>query len=241
MRTVAIIQARMGSTRLPGKVLADLAGEPMLAHVVSRARRAATLAEVVVATTTAPADRAVSDLCAARGWPCFRGSEDDVLDRFYRAAREHRADVVVRLTGDCPLIDPAIIDQVVRAFHAHRPDYASNVLTPRTFPRGLDVEVFSFEALARAWGEDCNAAWREHVTPYLYRQPQRFRLHRVAADADYSSLRWTVDTPEDWQLIVRLFGALGPDRFSWLDVLALLRDHPDWNEINRRVEQKKVA
>jgi spore coat polysaccharide biosynthesis protein SpsF len=238
MRIVAIIQARMGSTRLPGKVLADLAGQPMLAHVVNRARRAATLADLVVATTTEPADDAIARLCEARQWACFRGSQHDVLDRYYQAARCHDAEAVVRLTGDCPLIDPEVIDLVVQAFEDHQPDYASNVLPPRSFPRGLDTEVMSFAALARAWHEDDNPAWREHVTPFLYRHAERFRLHRVAAPADYSSLRWTVDTPEDWQLAARIHEAIGHDRFSWRDVLALLKRHPEWTDLNRDVQQK---
>jgi spore coat polysaccharide biosynthesis protein SpsF len=241
MRTVIIIQARMGSTRLPGKILLGLAGEPMLARVVSRARRSALASAVVAATTTESADRAVVELCAARGWPCFAGSRDDVLDRFYHAARLHAADVVVRLTADCPFIDPGVIDQVIRAFReGESVDYASNVLPPRTFPRGLDTEVFSFAALERAWHEDDNPAWREHVTPFLYRHPERFRLRRVAAGADYSNLRWTVDTPEDRELAVRVYDAFGHDRFSWQDVLALLGRYPEWLELNRHVEQKAV-
>jgi spore coat polysaccharide biosynthesis protein SpsF len=241
MRTVIIIQARMGSTRLPGKVLLGLAGEPMLGRVVSRARRSALAEEVVVATTTEPADRAVVELCAARGWPCFAGSCDDVLDRYYQAARRHGADAVVRLTADCPFIDPDVIDQVIASFReAEAVDYASNVLPPRTFPRGLDTEVFSFAALARAWHEDDNPAWREHVTPFLYRHPGWFRLRRVAAGADYSGFRWTVDTPEDRELAVRVYDAFGHDRCSWHDVLALLGRHPDWMELNRQVEQKAV-
>jgi spore coat polysaccharide biosynthesis protein SpsF len=240
MKTVIIIQARMGSTRLPGKILKELAGEPMLARVVNRARRTAA-DMVVVATTTEPADRAVAELCAARGWPCYAGSRDDVLDRYYHAARQSAADVVVRLTADCPFIDPGVVDQVIEAFRqGDTVDYASNVLPPRTFPRGLDTEVFSFAALARAWREDADPAWREHVTPFLYRHPERFRLRRVAAGADYSNLRWTVDTPEDRELAVRVYEAFGGDRFSWHDVLALLGRHPDWLELNRHVEQKAV-
>ena len=181
MKTVAIIQARMGSTRLPGKVLLDLAGEPMLARVVHRVQRAASLQEVIVATTVQPADDAITQLCAGRGWPCARGSQDDVLDRYYQAATASQADVVVRITSDCPLIEPDVIDQVVGALLAGQPevDYASNVQPPRTFPRGLDVEVIRFDALERAWREDVDPAWREHVTPYLYRHPERFRIHGV--------------------------------------------------------------
>ena len=242
MRTVAIIQARMGSTRLAGKVLLDLAGEPMLARVMHRVQRASLLDEVMIATTIHPADDAIAQLCAARGWPCARGSPEDVLDRYYQAARVSQADVVVRITSDCPLIEPEVIDQVIHEFLAHQPkaDYASNVQSPRTFPRGLDTEVMRFDALARAWREDTNPAWREHVTPYIYRHPERFRLHDVVNAVDLSSLRWTVDTAQDLEFVRRIYARFGGDTFTWRDVLALLEQHPDWLEINRTVEQKVV-
>jgi len=241
MRTVAIIQARMGSTRLPGKVLLDLAGEPMLARVVNRTRRATTLHELVVATTTEPADEPIVELCATRGWPCFRGSEEDVLDRYYQAANKHRADVVVRITSDCPLIEPEIVNFVVQEFVEKGPlDYVSNTLPPRNFPRGLDVEVMSFKALERTWCEDDNPAWREHVTPYIYLHPERFAFRAVMNDRDYSYMRWTVDTAEDLAFVRRIYDHFGHDYFSWREVLAVLDEHPEWLEINRAVRQKEV-
>ena len=242
MKVVAIIQARMGSTRLSGKVLMDLAGEPMLARVVNRCRRATTLQETVVATTAQPSDDAIARLCAERGWPCFRGSEDDVLDRYYRAALEHKADVVVRITSDCPLIAPTVIDLVVREFTRRQPEvaYASNVVPSRTFPRGLDTEVMQFAALERAWKEDQNPAWREHVTPYLSEVEGRFPVHCVTNDRDYSSQRWTVDTPEDFEFVRLIYQHFGHDRFSWREVLALLERHPEWLEINRHIVQKAL-
>lgn len=239
-RVVAIIQARMGSTRLPGKILKPLAGQPVLARVVDRVRRSRRIGEVVVATTTLPADDAIADLCRSRGWACERGSEEDLLDRYYRAAVAHHADVIVRITSDCPVIDPGVTDSVIDAFLASPCDYASNTLEPRTFPRGLDTEVMSFAALERAWREDRDPAWREHVTPYLYRYPDRFRLRRVANDRDLSFHRWTLDTPEDYELLRRIYDALGSDAFSWTDVLRLFDEHPDWIEINRNVVQKRV-
>jgi spore coat polysaccharide biosynthesis protein SpsF len=242
MSVIAIIQARLGSTRLPGKVLLDLAGAPMLVRVVNRCRRARTLDEVVVATTTRPGDDPIVDLCRARGWPCFRGREEDVLDRYYRAAREFQAEVIVRVTSDCPLIEPEIIDLTVQAFLARGDlDYAGNSLPPRTFPRGLDVEVFSSAALAQAWQEDHNPAWREHVTPYIYRHPERFRLYTLDNDTDLSSMRWTVDTAADLALVRQIYGHFGHDRFSWREVLALLEKYPEWLELNRYVVQKEVA
>ncbi len=241
MTTIAIIQARMGSTRLPGKILHDLAGDPVLVRCVERTRRAATLDEVIVATTEEPADDAVVALCRARGYSCTRGSQDDVLDRYYHAAHHHHADVVVRITSDCPLIEPGIIDRAVRAFRANPCDYASNTLPPRNYPRGLDVEVFRFDALARAWREDQNPAWREHVTPYIYRHPELFKLQAVSNDVDYSHMRWTVDTPEDLAFVRKIYEAFeGHDTFTWHEVLHLLEQHPEWLEINRNVPQKEV-
>ncbi len=242
MKTVAIIQARMGSTRLPGKVLQDLAGEPVLARCVARTLRAETLDEVVIATTVQSADEAIVQLCEERGWPWFRGSEDDVLDRYYQAAVAHRADAVVRITSDCPLIEPEIVDVVVREFQARQPgvDYVANTLPPRTFPRGLDVEVMSLKALERAWQEDQNPAWREHVTPYIYRNLQKFNLQTLSNDVDYSAMRWTVDTPEDLAFVRRIYDYFGRDNFNWREVLKLLEQHSEWLEINQAVQQKTI-
>ncbi len=242
MTVVAIIQARMGSTRLPGKVLLDLAGEPMLARVLSRTRRARTLDQVVVATTVQSADAAIVRLCAEHDWPCFRGSEDDVLDRYYHAAVAHQADVVVRLTSDCPLIEPALVDRVVQEFLDMQPrvDYACNVLPRRTFPRGLDTEVMHFDVLEQAWRQDHNRAWREHVTAYIQRNSDLFRIHGVVNEVDYSHMRWTVDTPEDLAFVRRIYDYFGHGRFSWREVLAVLEEHPEWLEINQRVQQKMI-
>jgi len=241
VNVVAIIQAHMGSTRLLGKVMKELAGEPMLARVVNRTQRAQTLDSVVVATTAQPDDDAIAELCAEHGWPCFRGSEKDVLDRYYHASVAHKVDVVVRITSDCPLIDPEIVDRVVQEFLDSRClDYVSNTLSPRTFPRGLDVEVMAFDALERAWHEDDNPARREHVTPYIYRHPEKFKLHAVTSDVDYSHMRWTVDTSEDLAFVRKIYEHFGNDRFSWRDVLRVLEEHPEWVEINWYVVQKEA-
>lgn len=231
----------MGSTRLPGKVMMDLGGRPILHRVVTRTLRSTLLDEAVVATTAQEADRAIVEYCRQQGWPCFRGSEDDVLDRYYRAASDCGAEIVVRITSDCPLIDPEIIDMVVGKFLSSRDlDYASNTLPPRTFPRGLDVEALSYAALERAWKEDGNPSWREHVTPYIYRHPEKFSLHGVYNDVDCSSIRWTVDTPEDLAFVRKIYEYLGNDGFSWRDVLQVLGKHPEWLEINRHIKQKQV-
>ena len=241
MKVVAIIQARTGSTRLPGKVLEDLAGEPMLMRVVNRVRRASKLGEVVVATTTNADDDHIVELCQERGWPVFRGSEEDVLDRYYQAAVAHNAEAIVRITSDCPLIEPEIVDRVVNEFLSHYPEveYVSNNLQ-RTFPLGLDVEVMSFDALEKAWQEDCNPVLREHVTPYLRRHPEKFRTLNVANDIDYSYMRWTVDTIEDLTFIRKIYNHFQSDTFTWREVLRLLEMHPEWLEINRHVQQKVV-
>jgi spore coat polysaccharide biosynthesis protein SpsF len=255
MRTVAIVQARMNATRLPGKVLLDIAGQPMLVRVVERARRAVFLDDILVATTTDHADDAIETLCQERSYSYFRGSRQDVLDRYYQAACQAQAQVVVRLTADCPLIDPGIIDSVLKEFFGRTPsqlvgiedlpfDFAANRLPPpwkRTYPIGLDVEVCSIQALARAWREADQPHQREHVMPYLYEQEGRFRVLVIDHDPDYGSLRWTVDTPEDLALVREVYAHFqGRDDFSWLQVLELFEQHPDLALINAGVRPKSV-
>lgn len=242
MKIVAIIQARMGSTRLPGKVLEELAGVPMLVRCVTRVLQARLVDEVIVATTAKQVDASIVDLCQANGFAYFRGSEHDVLDRYYGAAVATSAESVVRITSDCPLIAPDVIDRVVQEFVTLQPRvaYACNFLPKRTYPRGLDVEVFRFEALETAWREDTNAAWREHVTPYINRAPERFAAHGVVHDVDYSGYRWTVDTLEDLQFARRVYDHFGDDDFSWHDLLRVLERHPEWAAINQHVQQRIV-
>jgi len=241
MRTVAIIQARMGSTRLPGKVLMDLEGRTILDRVVTRVRRAKSLADVVVATTDLPEDDAIVDECNRLGVRFYRGSSDDVLDRYYRAAAAAEAEGIVRITSDCPLIDPEIIDNLLW-YIANAPpvDYHSNILDYRTFPRGLDVEYMSWSTLETAWKEAIDPAEREHVTLYIYRRPEQFRLSGMRNDDDLSDHRWTVDTPEDLELVRKIYHALGRDDFNLDDVLGVLELHPEWSAINAHIEQKKV-
>jgi len=240
MRTVAIVQARMGSTRLPGKVLQDIGGRTMLARVVEQASRAKLLDAVVVATTTGPADEAIVEECRSLRVPAFRGSEQDVLDRYHDAAHAHDADPVVRITSDCPLLDPDIVDEVISLFRREGPDYASNV-TARTFPQGLDVEVFSRRALDRAWEDARQPYERVHVTPFIYQHGDRFRLATLKADRDYSGYRWTVDTPEDLTFVRNVYDRLGGHgRFGWRDVLSLLEREPRLTDINRGVRQKSL-
>lgn len=244
-RTVAIIQARMGSSRLPGKVLLDIGGEPMLMRVVERVRRAETVDETAVATTRDPADDAVAAFCQVRGIPCLRGSAYDVLDRYYQVARQLKAGTVVRITADCPVIDPGIVDRVVRAFRSSRVDFATNRLPPpfhRTFPIGLDTEVCSFKALETAWREAVQPYEREHVMPYLYNTPGRFRTLVVNSDTDYGSLRWTVDTGEDLEALRRIYAHFAPRAdFSYEELLAYYLSDVELQSVNAAVTHKTMT
>jgi spore coat polysaccharide biosynthesis protein SpsF len=242
LRIIGIIQARMASSRFPGKVLQDIAGKPMLYHVVERARRARTLDEVIVATTTEPDDKAIETYCFEMGCPVYRGSMHDVLDRFYQAAKMHRAEGVVRFTADCPLLDPGVVDHTVKEFLRSGVDFAANRLPPpfkRTYPIGLDTEVCTFSGLERAWKEAVEKHEREHVMPYFYDTPGRFKVQRVDYEVDYGDRRWTVDTPEDLALIQQIFGYF-PERldFSWLEVLALFDRQPELAAINAGIHHK---
>ena len=226
---IAIVQARMTSTRLPGKVLADFTGRPMLACMLDRVRRSARLDRVWVATTTNAADDPVAALCGNLGVPVFRGDEHDVLSRYADAARDADAGVVVRLTADCPLADPAVIDEAVGLLLTHGHDYVSNVIE-RSFPDGLDVEVFTRAALDAADREACSPFQREHVTPYLrtgrYPDAGTFSVGHLRAPADFSHLRWTVDTADDLAHVTRIAERVPPS-CGWLDVVALLVRRPD--------------
>ncbi len=238
---VAIIQARMGSTRLPGKVLMRVLGKPLLEFQIERLARCRQFSKLVVATTEAKGDDAIADFCKAHGVACFRGSEDDVLGRYAGAAAACGAGVVARLTADCPLMDPDVVDRVFAAYAAANSEdaYAQNVLQ-RTYPRGLDTEVFSAAALRRAAAAAHDPYEREHVTPYLQRHPEFFRRVDVVNDTDASRHRWTVDTPEDFDLVRRIIEALYPGRpaFTSAEVLDLLALHPDWVAINAGIRQK---
>jgi glutamate-1-semialdehyde-2,1-aminomutase len=230
---VAIVQARMGSRRLPGKVLADIAGEAMLGRVVARTWCARTVNRVVVATSDTAADDAVEAFCGQKNYAVFRGSEADVLDRYYRAAKVFNAEVIVRVTADCPLLDPEVIDRVVAAYLAGDCDYASNTLVC-TYPDGLDAEVFSATALESAWYTARRETDREHVTPYL-RSSGRFRLRNVECELGRSlhHLRWTVDEPGDLEFVRAIYARLGANAdFSWREVLSLLDAEPSLTELN---------
>jgi glutamate-1-semialdehyde 2,1-aminomutase/spore coat polysaccharide biosynthesis protein SpsF len=236
-KIVAIVQARVGSTRLPGKVMADVAGHPMLWHVVHRTKQARLVNEVVIATTTLRADDAIAAFAKAHDIIVFRGSEQDTLDRYYQAAKAVSADIVVRISGDCPLVDPTVVDRVVEVFGRGDYDYVSNTLY-YTYPDGLDVEAFSFTSLEKAWREARLPAEREHVTSYI-RTSGQFRLFNVKNDTNLSArnLRWTVDEPADLEFMREIYRYLGQDNriFGMNGVLRLLEDHPELLEINRGI------
>ena len=233
---LGLLQARTSSSRLPGKVLLPLAGAPMLARQIERVRRARAIGRLVVATSLDPADDAIAEVAAQAGLGCFRGSLEDVLDRFYQAAREHRPGHVVRLTADCPLADWEVIDRAVGFALDGGHDYASNTLKP-TWPDGLDVEVMTFAALEAAWREAKSPAEREHVTFHIYSHPERFRLGSLENDIDLSGMRWTVDEPSDLEFVRAVYDALYPDRpaFTTRDILQLLRERPELMEINQGI------
>ena len=239
-RIGAIIQARMGSTRLPGKVLADIGGKTMLARVVLRTRQARLIQDAVVATTTAGKDHTIVDECRRFYFPVFRGDEHDVLDRYYQTALAYNYDIIVRITADCPLIDPAIIDLVADTFLAKGPDYASNVVK-RSYPVGLDVEVMTIKALEQAWREAEQPYERTHVTPFIYQNPSLFNLLHISAKIDYSHYRWTVDTQEDLAFIRTIYKRYGnADDISWKKVIRLLESEPELADINRHIRQKSL-
>lgn len=258
-RVVAIIQGRMGSSRLPGKILADIAGQPMLQRVFIRTSRSASISHTVFATTTDPSDDPVAEYCDFSGIPFTRGSLYDVLDRYYQAAKSAKADVVVRITADCPVIDPDLIDDVVNTLIDGEYDFVCNRLPPpwhRTYPIGLDVEACTFKVLARAWKEAKEPQHREHAMPYFYEgvelttanrqlqtgiSPRGYTIALLQYTTDFGDYRWTVDTPEDLEFMRQVYSRFdGRDDFSWWEVLDLVHDHPELRKINAGVKHKTL-
>lgn len=243
MRIEAFIQARMGSTRLPGKVLKNVLGRPLLDFLVERLSQSKEIDDIIILTSNQATDDPIVSFCQEKGISFFRGSEEDVLDRYYQAALQRKPDGIVRITADCPLIDPEVVDRVIQVFKKSYPkvDYISNSLE-RTFPRGLDVEVFSLHALQQAYQHGIRPEEREHVTVYLYRHPELFHLKNVIHEPFLGNHRWTVDTPEDFALVKLILENLYPShpQFRLKDVLKLLSQHPQWMELNAHIEQKKL-
>ncbi len=243
MNTAAIIEARMTSTRLPGKVLLPILGRPTLELLVERLRRSRRIDQVIVATTVNRTDDAIEAAARRVGAGCFRGSEHDVLDRVLKAAKAHGTELIVEVTGDCPLIDPETVDRVVDAFLQGDCDYASNVLK-RTYPRGLDVQAFPTAVLDEVARLTSDPVDHEHVSLYIYSHPEKFRLRSVESGLPekFLPLRLTVDTPEDFALIRAVYEALYPANpaFGLREVLELLERRPELAQLNQHVEQKKV-
>lgn len=233
---LGILQARASSTRLPGKVLRPILGDAMLARQIERIRRARYIDRLVVATSSEQSDDEVSLLCQRIGVDVYRGSLTDVLDRFYQTAKLHNATHVIRMTGDCPLIDPVVIDIVVCQHLFNQNDYTSNTII-RTYPDGLDVEAFHFSLLEQAWRGAIADFDREHVTPYMQREPERRRIGQVSQERDLSALRWTVDNASDFEFVARVYQALYPSNpgFSTGDVLDLLAQDPQLQMINTAI------
>ena len=260
-KVVAIIQGRMSSSRLPGKILADISGQPMLSRVMIRASRAKTLDQIIFATTTDASDDPVAEYCDFSGISVTRGSQFDVLDRYYQTASQAKADVIIRITADCPVIDPDLIDDVVRAVISNQSsvDFVCNRLPPpyqRTYPIGLDIEACTFEALKKTWKEAKEPQHREHVMPYIYEGVQLsvisrqlsegtsasgFRVALLHHTTDFGDYRWTVDTPEDLEFIRQVYARFnGRDDFSWKEVLDLVHDNPELVKINASVQHKTL-
>jgi glutamate-1-semialdehyde 2,1-aminomutase len=240
MKVVAIVQARMGSTRLPNKVMKPIGGVPMIELLLTRLSRAKEIDQIIVATSLDTENQSLAEHVERLGYLCFRGSENDVLQRYIDAAHASKADIVVRVTGDCPLIDPALVDEVISSFSLQQVDYLTNALSP-TYPDGLDTEVFTLAALERAALESRDSFDREHVTPYL-RRSGFFKTAGITNVEDLSSLRWTVDEPADFEVISNVFAHFAPDiHFSWRQVLQLQHNHPELFTANQTIIRNQGA
>ncbi len=234
-KAAVIIQARMGASRLPNKVLMPLAGKPVLEHVIRRCQHAQLVDRVIVATTKDPKDLAVVNLVNVLGVGVYRGSVNDVLDRYYQTARLFESKHIIRITADCPMIDPDVIDRVVGEYFESSADYASNGLG-ETYPDGEDVEVFTFDALSRAWHEAKMSSEREHVTPYLYKNDILKKVY-IRHDVNWGHCRWTLDEPQDYQKLSAIFDALYQKNaiFHMNDIMRFLQAHPEVDGMNAKI------
>lgn len=240
MKTVAIVQARMGSIRFPEKVMRPICGKPMIEWLLLRLSKAIFIDQIILATSINTRNELLVQHVRELGFAVYRGSEEDVLDRYYQAAKEVGAEAVVRITGDCPLIDPNLVDKLIVSFHEAGVDYAANTLPP-TYPDGLDTEVFTFKALETAWKHAKVPSQREHVTPFIKESKQFTHLNYVN-NIDYSSERWTVDELEDFQLVQKIIEYFHPNPgFGWREVLTLRDKHPEWFEMNRHLTRNEGA
>lgn len=240
MKILAIIQARVGSTRLPRKALKEINGQPSVYWVIERLKHAETIDQIVLATTDLPEDKALVDIAKENGIESYCGSEDDVLDRFYKAAKRYKGEIIVRITADCPLLDPKVIDKVVRFYLQNKDkyDYVSNTVSV-SYPDGLDVEVFLFKTLEIAWKEARLASEREHVTAYILKNAGKFRLFNIKNEQDFSHLRWTLDNHEDLVFVQDVYSNLYKEgsMFYMHDILDLINRKPELLEINKHLQR----
>jgi spore coat polysaccharide biosynthesis protein SpsF len=243
MKTIATIEARMNSSRLPGKVMLPILGKPALQLLVERLQRAKTLDGIVIATTTHPADAVIERLAAKLGVGCYRGSEEDVLERVLLSARSAQADVIVEITGDCPLLDPEMVDAVVKCHRDEKHDYVSNCLK-RPLPLGLAVQAFATSVLAEVNTLTQDPADHEHVSLYIYEHPERYKIHALIMEEaeKHSDIRVTLDTADDYALISAIFEELYPQNpaFTFSDVVAFCRRKPELLELNKHIAQKRA-
>ncbi len=240
MKIVAIVQARMGSTRLPNKVMKPIGGIPMIELLLTRLSKSQQIDQIVLATSIDPRNNTLLDHVEKLGYVCVRGSENDVLNRYFVAARQVNAEIIIRITGDCPMVDPALVDHAIQTFVSSNVDYLSNA-APATFPDGLDIEVFTFKALEKAAQESVEPFDREHVTPYL-RTSGLYKTAALTHTEDLSDLRWTVDEPADFKLVSQVFEHFAPDVFfSWTQVLDLQRSKPEFFTINHHISRNEGA
>ena len=237
---LGLLQARMASSRLPGKILMPILGKPMLLHQIERLSKVTLMDKLIVATSDESSDDAAAEMCQQYGIDCFRGSHHDVLDRFYQAAKSFSPQHIVRLTGDCPLADAKIIDAVIQFHVEGNYDYSSNALKS-TFPDGLDVEVVRFSCLEEAWLKATLPSHREHVMPYVHRQPDKFKLGSFESKEDFSSHRWTVDELKDFELVSKIYEGLysANPQFDYADILELLGKNPELIKINAHYERNE--
>ncbi len=235
MKNLLIIQARTGSSRLPNKVLKELCGEPMLQHIVERTQKCKKVEHILVATTIREEDSAIEELCQRIHVDCYRGSENDVLDRYYQAAKKYNPMNVIRITADCPFIDPVVIDQIIQIHENGGYDYTSNTLV-ETYPDGLDTEVFTFGALEKAWKKADLASEREHVTPYI-KFKDGFPRFSVETTPSLATKRWTVDTEDDFAVVTQIYNALYNKENIFLmdDIIAFLDNNPQIEKINEGI------
>jgi spore coat polysaccharide biosynthesis protein SpsF len=243
MKVSVIVQARMGASRLPGKIMKTVLGKSMLEYQWERLKRVKLADEVVIATTNDRSDDVVIDLCQKLSAPYLRGDVNDVLGRYYEAAKKRESEIIVRITGDCPLIDPVVVDHLLAYYlsNKNRFDYVSNVIE-RTFPRGMDIEVFPFKILEEIHALATDPPEREHVTLYLRRNPTRYRLGNFKYSKDESCHRWTLDTEDDFRLIAKFIEQLYPvnPHFLLEDCLRFIKERPDLFKLNQHVSQKEV-